>query len=1142
MRITICLLLALVFVNSIHAQIEPPTNTVRLVFIHHSTGEDWLSGGGLRQTLNDNNYYVTDTNYSWGPDSIGDNTDIGHWHNWFLGASRDTYMASLYANDHITGGVGPNSIADPGGSNTVVMFKSCFPNSNVEDGNTDDPPLPAGEANPIYGNAVGGTYTVSNIKGLYRDLLDYFATQQDKLFVFITTPPLLQESTSAQAAARHRAICNWMVDGWLDDYPYNNVFAFDYYNVLTSNNGNANTNDLDSEIGNHHRYRSGAIEHVIGLDNNYSAYGQWGDSHPSNAGHQKATGEFVPLLNLAYDQWNANNTYYVAVDGDDGDPGTYAEPWATPGHGSKQLQAGDTLIIRDGTYVLSQFYDDMITPLNSGTADAWITIKGEDGSTPVIAGRDNLFSAIDLDGVSYVRIENLEVTSDGGAWFRDGVNGDNLSHIELKQLNIHHIDEFGINLGDIDNLLVDECTITYCGFGSIGGPAGDSGGWQNILISDCDLSYNGHYYQGGDGSDRPYDRPDGFGIEESTGPIEIVDCTAEHNRGDGLDSKAANTYMHNCIVSNNSCDGIKLWGDNSRVHNCLIYGTGDGVPGTSPWAALVIGTETANADFEIINVTIHDTTETQNYPMYVQYDSTAPITLVMKNSIVAGGYGAVFIGDSVTFTAEYNIFHRPGDDPQVEANGREYTAQQIETGELGIGNLSQNPLFVAPAWGGEGDYHLQDGSPAVDAGTSGAGIPDADLEYKQRPEGSAYDMGAYECAVSGEPINDAPSSITDLAASASATGNSIDLVWTAPGDDGDTGTASLYIIRYNTDPITESNWDESTNVDGEPAPQPAGSAESMTVNMPYPGVTYYFAIKTQDDEENISDISNSPSAMAEAIRLYAGWNLVSMVCNTIIPIDEFMTSVPQCESIWAYYASIPGWLRHLAGGPAFLNNLTHIGPGYGFWIRVTTDCVWNCGAVGALSPSSLMVQRPPFLLYGRAGQSGTISVRHEGKEAASYVMGSEPRYGDYYVLEIPVDDTFHEGDSAQVYINGAPADGHPIELGGMGVVRRYDIPCVQSPRVTLLLQNYPNPFNPDTWIPYQLSKASNVTIKIYDITGKMVRSLDLGYKPAGTYRTQSTAAYWNGQNKAGEPVASGVYLAVLKSGKDQQIRRMFLVK
>ncbi len=258
-------------------------------------------------------------------------------------------------------------------------------------------------------------------------------------------------------------------------------------------------------------------------------------------------------------------TYYVSTTGSDSNPGTQDAPWATPGYASKQLKAGDTLIILGGRYVLSEYYEDMITPENSGTDGAWITIKGEEGNTPVLAGRDDLYSAIYFNDVSYIRIENLEITSDNGAWFRDGVNADDseISHIVLSRLHIHHIDEFGMNLRDVDDLLVDNCNIHHCGFGAIGGPGGESGGWRNVVIQKSQLSYNGHYYQGGDGTNRPYDRPDGFGIESSNGPIEIVDCVVEHNRGDGLDSKAANTYIHNCIVANNSCDGIKLWGDNS---------------------------------------------------------------------------------------------------------------------------------------------------------------------------------------------------------------------------------------------------------------------------------------------------------------------------------------------------------------------------------------------------------------------------------------------------------------------------------------------------------------------------------------------------------------------------------------------------
>jgi len=438
--------------------------------------------------------------------------------------------------------------------------------------------------------------------------------------------------------------------------------------------------------------------------------------------------------------------YYVSTAGSNDNPGTYDAPWATPGYASKQLKAGDTLIILGGRYVLSEFYEDMITPLNSGAEGSWITIKGEDGNTPVLAGKDNLFSAIQLGDVSYIRIENLEITSDNGSWFRDGINSEEgeISHIVLSQLHIHHLDEFGVNLMNVSDLLIADCNIHHCGFGAIGGPAGEAGGWRNIIIRKSNLSYNGHYYQGGDGSNRPYDRPDGFGIEPSSGPVEIVDCVVEHNRGDGLDSKAANTYIHNCVVANNSADGIKLWEDKSKVHNCLIYGTGDGVPGDTTWAALVIGTETPNAVFEIINVTIHDTPKTYNYPMYVQYDSNAPVTLVMRNSIVSDGYGTVFIGDSVKFIADHNIFHRPGEDVQVEANGREYTKAQVEAGELGAGNLSRDPMFVNPAWGKVGDYHLKQGSPAIDKGIGGELVPNVDLEYNPRPKGNGYDIGAYE--------------------------------------------------------------------------------------------------------------------------------------------------------------------------------------------------------------------------------------------------------------------------------------------------------------------------------------------------------------------------------------------------------------
>ena len=98
------------------------------------------------------------------------------------------------------------------------------------------------------------------------------------------------------------------------------------------------------------------------------------------------------------------------------------------------------------------------------------------------------------------------------------------------------------------------------------------------------------------------------------------------------------------------------------------------------------------------------------------------------------------------------------------------------------------------------------------------------------------------------------------------------------------------------------------------------------------------------------------------------------------------------------------------------------------------------------------------------------------------------------------------------------------------------------PQETVLLANYPNPFNPETWIPYQLAKPAVVRITLYSADGKRVRVLDLGALPAGAYRSKSRAAYWDGRNDLGEPVASGVYFYELTAGDFTATRKMVIRK
>ena len=106
---------------------------------------------------------------------------------------------------------------------------------------------------------------------------------------------------------------------------------------------------------------------------------------------------------------------------------------------------------------------------------------------------------------------------------------------------------------------------------------------------------------------------------------------------------------------------------------------------------------------------------------------------------------------------------------------------------------------------------------------------------------------------------DAADATTDLA-TGTVTGSSIQLSWTAPGDDGAVGTATTYDVRYSTSTIIEGNWASATLATGEPSPQVAGSAESFTVTGLSASTTYYFAIKTSDEIPNWSAISNVPSA------------------------------------------------------------------------------------------------------------------------------------------------------------------------------------------------------------------------------------------------------------------------------------------
>jgi hypothetical protein len=257
---------------------NPPEKTVKLVFVHHSTGENWLRDdwGGLGMALDANDYFVSDTNYGWGPNSIGDRTDIVNWLEWF-GPNRSEDVLKALFNESSQNSSYTRTQTDPGGENEIIMFKSCFPNSALG-GSPDDQPADGGDE-----------LTVGNAKYIYNVLLEYFLTRPDKMFVLITAPPLIDASQAGNA----RAFNNWLMTEWLKNYQGKNVFVFDFYNILT-------------HPDNHHRFINGAVEYVNTFGKNTEYYpSSGGDDHPNQKGSKKATDEYVPLLNVFYHRWKA---------------------------------------------------------------------------------------------------------------------------------------------------------------------------------------------------------------------------------------------------------------------------------------------------------------------------------------------------------------------------------------------------------------------------------------------------------------------------------------------------------------------------------------------------------------------------------------------------------------------------------------------------------------------------------------------------------------------------------------------------------------------------------------------------------------------------------------------------------------------
>ena len=245
-------------------------------------------------------------------------------------------MTALYAESGQHSNGYSRLATDPGGPNEIVMFKSCFPNSELRDAGRAG----AGDRRQP---AEGTGLAAARLGGLHGGQRQGHLPRPARV---LRRPPREAVRRRGRAAGRrHRTppaaatLANWLVDHWLQDSGYSagNVLVFDLYNVLTSKTGGG-ASDVGLASGNHHRVWNGAVQHKTDDGADRLAYPTAAaTATPPPPATSKATAEFVPLLNAAYNAWKGNGG------GDTVGPRTYAPRRADGAQG----RAGDAVLPRD---------------------------------------------------------------------------------------------------------------------------------------------------------------------------------------------------------------------------------------------------------------------------------------------------------------------------------------------------------------------------------------------------------------------------------------------------------------------------------------------------------------------------------------------------------------------------------------------------------------------------------------------------------------------------------------------------------------------------------------------------------------------------------------------------------------------------
>jgi len=445
-------------------------------------------------------------------------------------------------------------------------------------------------------------------------------------------------------------------------------------------------------------------------------------------------------------------TYYVATDGSDSNPGTESEPWATLQHAVDTISAGDTILVKSGTY-------DGCRIESSGSSGSIKTLKVDTGASvllnaPSASCKHNGVLEIEnySASVSYWEIDGFEVDGVNGSYrpidCRNTASQMN-SHITVKNCEVHDGYSTGIFGAFTNYILIENCTSydngehgIYCNNSSDNGIIRKNTCYSN---TNNGIHMNGDVSMGGDGIMSYWE------VDKNT-------CYSNPNQGI-------------------NCDGVT----DSKFRNNLIYNTGSkgfslyGIDGgCTSKNDRILNNTVVNPDGSYYCIFIHRNSESKGDP-----DGMRIYNNILYHYSTATNRGSICMHDSGfdDFDSDYNAvmeYFGINDNSSVDTFS-EWQARGYDTNSI---QESDTTLFVDP---GNDDYHLKAGSGAIDGGTTLSDVSD-DLEGNSRPQGSAYDMGCYE-KLSGGELTIITSSLDDGVVNASysetltATGGTTPYSW-----------------------------------------------------------------------------------------------------------------------------------------------------------------------------------------------------------------------------------------------------------------------------------------------------------------------------------------------------------------------------